>query len=544
MDSDISVFSEGEAPVDQPRDPNTRLPNVQLIYNQSTTHSVLGRPLKGRQVIYSPVRQVTRDNVREVVTKALRSHLTNQTEIEYLLNYRLGDQPILRRRKNVREEINNPVVQNHAKEAVDFYKGYVYGEAVQYVRRGDSRADSNLDGKVDSQTINTTSEQISKLNDVLSYYHKAQVDNEMGGWALTCGTSFRFVSTGEEDETLLLSSLDPRYTFVVYSTKIGHPPLCGVHMIQNEDLTRTYYVYTDHAFYELQGDGLSADKLIREEVNYLGQCIIEYPLNEWRTGIFEPAIDILDAINTIQSNRLDGVEQFIQNYIVFLGTKVGPEQINAFKASGVICLPASDNSGGRPDMKVEAPELNQGQTQILMDNLYNRALTIMGIPERSGTGISGGDTGSAVMFRNGWADAEAHARDMETAYRPCDSRFLKIVLKVLANCKNPRERVYVDPRDIETKFTRNKTDNLLTKTQALQTLLASHVDPETAFKTVGLFSDPQQAFMNSKPYLDKAEQLTERQLEGRLRNHEKAATTTAHNQPNPTNENSQKSLNS
>ena len=51
MDSDISVFSEGEAPVDQPRDPNTRLPNVQLIYNQSTTHSVLGRPLKGRQVI-------------------------------------------------------------------------------------------------------------------------------------------------------------------------------------------------------------------------------------------------------------------------------------------------------------------------------------------------------------------------------------------------------------------------------------------------------------------------------------------------------------
>ena len=37
--------------------------------------------------------------------------------------------------------------------------------------------------------------------------------------------------------------------------------------------------------------------------------IFEYEANTARMGAFEPVLTMLDAINTVQSNRIDGVEQ-------------------------------------------------------------------------------------------------------------------------------------------------------------------------------------------------------------------------------------------
>ena len=61
--------------------------------------------------------------------------------------------------------------------------------------------------------------------------------------------------------------------------------------------------------------------------------------------------------------------------------------------------------------------------------------------------------------------------------------------------------------DIDIKFSRNKTDSLLVKVQALQQLIDVGVDPLTSFKTVDLFSDPQQVFVDSKPYLEKKQEV-------------------------------------
>jgi len=90
----------------------------------------------GREVIYSSESIITGANVKEVLTKALLIHNKNQAQIEYLYQYYRGNQPILHRKKIIRPEINNKIVENHALEIVDFKKGYVFGEPVQYVRRG------------------------------------------------------------------------------------------------------------------------------------------------------------------------------------------------------------------------------------------------------------------------------------------------------------------------------------------------------------------------------------------------------------------------
>ena len=98
------------------------------------------KPLCGRRVIYTDVEEITDGNVVSVLQKALTIHLMNRAEIDYLYRYYKGDQPILYRRKEVRPEINNTVVENRANEIVSFKVGYLMGEPVQYVARGDDKA--------------------------------------------------------------------------------------------------------------------------------------------------------------------------------------------------------------------------------------------------------------------------------------------------------------------------------------------------------------------------------------------------------------------
>ena len=63
--------------------------------------------------------------------------------------------------------------------------------------------------------------------------------------------------------------------------------------------------------------------------------------------------------------------------------------------------------------------------------------------------------------------------------------------------------ILLDVDDIDIKFTRNKTDNLLTKTQGLQNQLEAGIHPRIAIENCGLYSDPQQVYMESAEYLEK-----------------------------------------
>ena len=56
--------------------------------------------------------------------------------------------------------------------------------------------------------------------------------------------------------------------------------------------------------------------------------------------------------------------------------------------------------------------------------------------------------------------------------------------------------------DIDVKFSRNRTDSLLVKVQALQGQLDAGIDPLTAIKTCDIYADPQQVWVDSKPYIE------------------------------------------
>ena len=68
----------------------------------------------------------------EELEHALPIHNQNRREIDYLYHYVSGDQPILYRVKDVRPEIKNDIVENHAWEFTRFSMAQNYGEPIQY----------------------------------------------------------------------------------------------------------------------------------------------------------------------------------------------------------------------------------------------------------------------------------------------------------------------------------------------------------------------------------------------------------------------------
>ena len=154
-------------------------------------------------------------------------------------------------------------------------------------------------------------------------------------------------------------------------------------------------------------------------------------------------------------------------------------------------------------------ELNQTQTQTLVDHLYQTVLTICGMPNRNG-GSSTSDTGSAVIMRDGWSAAEARAKDTELMFKKSEKQFLKLLLHICRTMSNLDLKL----SDIEIRFTRRNYENIQEKAQVLTTMLDNgKIHPQLAFAHCGLFVDSEMAYTMSKEYAEqqaeKARQIQE-----------------------------------
>lgn len=453
----------------------------------------------GRKKIFTDVMEITRDNVLNVLRKALITHWSNKADMEYLYAYYKGRQPILNRKKEVRPEIQNNVVENRANEIVSFKVGYLMGEPIQYVSRSDDKM---------------VADKITTLNGYCLSEDKAAKDKELADWFHICGTAYRMVLPDsvfekESDEAPFeIYTLDPRFAFVVYANSIGEPPVMGVKYIQRSDGVVVYSIYTKDRYFEVENQSI----IVREEAQSLGIPIIEYPANNARLGAFEIVLPLLDAINTVDSNRLDGVEQFVQALMLFHNVDINTEDFRQLRDEGALKFKDIDPQY-KAEIKYLTSELNQSQTQTLVDHLYNTVLTICGMPNRNG-GSSTSDTGSAVIMRDGWSAAEARAKDSELMFKLSEKEFLKLVLHICSDLSDLELKL----SNVEVRFTRRNYENIAQKATVLTTMLSNpKIAPVLAFTHCGMFSDPQLAYRMSMDYAEeqekKAAELASKQKE-------------------------------
>lgn len=432
----------------------------------------------GRRQIYTDVETITAENVVDVLRQALNDHAVNQGEIQYLWDYYRGKTPILNKKKEVRESINHKINVNRANEIVTFKRGYGFGEPIQYISRG---------------TTDDISDEIAELNEQMFLAGKQAEDSALAEWLYVCGLGMRMALPGKEaDEPVHVYTLDPRHSFVVRYNGLGEPVVMGVKTIIRQDgHTRLHSVYTKDMYFEIENGVIK-----KSEGHVLGMVpIFEYPANRARLGAFEVALPLLDALNEVESNRLDDVEQFVNSFLALLGGTIDEETAKKLDEHKMLCLPEG------VDAKYLSAALQQNDIQVLSDNLYSAVLTICGIPNRNG-GSSTSDTGQAVVFRDGWQMAESQMKSVELEFKRSEKEFLRLVLRILRDMTG----LELNLRNIEIKFSRRNYDNLQTKSQVLTTLLNNpKVHPQLAFVHSGLFLDPESAYLQSKEYWEENE---------------------------------------
>lgn len=464
--------------------------------NEPRENSIIRNDLFGRLDIYATDDAITPFNVVNEVNSAITYHIQNLMQEDFLYWYRRNVQPILGRVKDVRPEILNIVQENHADEIVSFKNGYFLTQPAAYTTRN-----------------NSSQEKVDRLNEYLYRSGKHQADIKIVDWFHTVGKGVLYVEPdrfGDPETPFHAYALDPRSAFVVYSLKPGNEPVMGVNFVIRDGVSH-FDVYTRDVVYHLSGSAVgkmistqathdllaTAVSIESVEPNYLGLIpIIEYRYNSINTGSFELVVPLMDARNNVVSNRIDAVEQFVQSLMVLVNCEL-PEgaTTNQVRDRGLIELKSIGDN--KADIKILTEQLDQTQTQVLLDDMYEQILHICGMPSTTKGGRSTSDTGQAVLYRDGWATADTYARNTEDLFKESNRQFDRIITKIL----KMRGLLDIGVSDFALNFVRNEQANIQSKAQAFQTLMAAGFHPVLAAAKSGVSSDPVADIKMSEKYM-------------------------------------------
>lgn len=455
----------------------------------------------GRLPIYTSIEGFDPDNEAEILTEineALSIHSQNIEAEDALYWYRRGMTPIRAREKDIRPEICSRINVAIPESIVAFKDGYFYTEPVTYVARKDEEG---------------LSDKVAKLNDFLYRSGKQTADNKLVDWFHTVGKADLFVRSNDDpDVPFKAYALDPRSAFVAKSLTPEAYPVYGGYSVKRGDqifisvwdrnwvITLKGADSTPYAT-ELPEHAVFASEIISIEPNPLGFVpIIEYYYNSVMMSAFEQAIPLIDAINLLQSDRLDATEQAIQSLLVFYNCELGEDENGKtitpamVRASGALFLKSVGDN--RADLKEIITNLDQSQSQVFIDNLYEQILSICAMP-MTGHSSHNAATGNAALILDSWYQADTAARNTEDLFKESNAYFDEIILHILRE-KNILD---LDATDITLQFVRNETANIQSKAQAAQILLSMGMHPELALGKSGVSNDPVADVKMSDKYL-------------------------------------------
>ena len=122
-----------------------------------------------------------------------------------------------------------------------------------------------------------------------------------------------------------VAQLDARSAFVVYDDTVEHAPLLGITRRDTFDarLERTgeeVTLYTDRLIVHMRRTSRETPRETMREAHYFGGVpVVEYWNNARVEGDFEPVMGLIDAYDTLQSDRVNDKQQFTDAVFVLKG---------------------------------------------------------------------------------------------------------------------------------------------------------------------------------------------------------------------------------
>lgn len=495
------------------------------------SEKVYSTEYKGRKKIYTDVPEITEKNVIQVLNQALSVHQQNRTQIDFLVNFEKGLQP-LKREKVVRKEIDIKSISNLAHQITEFWLGYFWGNHMAFVQKSDKHPKGSKSLESDSA--------ITLLNQMYDAEDMERKDQLLAYYLEVVGVCPQMIDIKRhKDESAFdLVTLNPRYAFVVYSSDAYERPMLGVSFSEKEDGSKIYTCISKDRVYIIK----DACKIINGEkkeyrfqtersgeANPFGMInIIEFERSTDRTGVFERQIDELNALNVLESDLVNDVAQTTQANWWGNDIELERDENNNIKGvqGGQWILTKSNGSGHKPDIK--ALVLNYDYAGVLQ----NIQAKHDGILERTFTPIqkdqSGGSTTGATSLSSGWTATEAvackQAQIIKSGYKERNKLAL-LAIKKSPFISSDSELLKLKNTDIEIRPVRQKTFDMATKINSLATMIQNQVHPRVAMESIDFFPNLAEAIEDSVPQMMEYQKM--------LREEKKNTSQKAENSPNP-----------
>ena len=465
---------------------------------------------RGRIKIYTDVKEITKDNVIQVLSTAMTKHELNRTQIRNLINFEKGDQPLMRE-KNVRKDIDIKSISNLAHQITEFWLGYFWGNHMAFVQKSDKHPKGSNPTDSDSS--------ITLLNEMYDAEDMESKDQLLAYYLEVCGVCCQLIDIkrkpDDEDAVFDLVTLNPLYSFVVYSSNAYERPVMGVSYSEDENGSKIFTCITDDAVYEIRdmvefvrGTKTREGKKITEgkdgiQANPFGRVnIVEFERSTDRTGVFERQLDELNALNILESDLCNDVSQTTQANWWGNDIELDTDDNGEVKGpqAGQWVLTKTNGNGKQPNIK--GLVLNYDYAGVLAniqakhDGILERTFT----PKQ--TEQSGGSTTGATSLSSGWTATEAvackQAAIIKKGFKE-RNRLALIAIKKSRDTDPESPLLELKNSDIEIRPIRQKSYDMATKINSLATMVQNFVHPRVAMEAIDFFPNLAEAVEDSVP---------------------------------------------
>ena len=476
----------------------------------------------GRAVIYTDEREITSENIIKVLQKTFPSHIGNAHRIDELIRFEAGVQEQLRA-KVTRKEIDSKCVDNVANEITEFKTSFVWGNPITLVQRGEKDSGKKAENKA-----------ITRLNECYSAEFIGRKQQELARFVEIGGIGFTFIDINrywrEGKSYFTYDVLDPRYAYIVKSSSLGHRKMLGVTYSTDTMGNFHFTAFTPNARFEI-------DSLLRKEPkkensdneyarnydwqerpynnqrNPLGMIpIIEWVRASDRMGCFERQIPEMLELNQLESDFSNLVGQTV-NSVWWANNVEFPEETTTDRDGNEIKTVSHPENGDwietnttrdGKDPKIEPLVINSDYNGQLNNIVTKRSLILekCQVPQR---GDSSNSTGIATSAASGWDAAESSASKEQMYMESAKLEEVEVVLSAInaspdIELDNPMlELKYMD---VQPSIKRQKNYELVSKMNFFATGISHGLHPKHLLKEMNAFADPEQVYIDSKPYLD------------------------------------------
>lgn len=397
----------------------------------------------------------------QVLNDVIEYNEKHKQRYKMLENYYLGKQAIFDRKKGDSLK-NNKVMVNHAKYITDTNVGYLLGNPVDYQVIDDYDIEPVLEA-YKKQTINDLDSEIAK--DVSIF-----------------GSQYEYVYANEQAEPKSCE-IDNKNAIIVYDDTVEHNKLFGLiyrPIYKGETFKYWEIIYCDKKLIRTyKSYSKSLNQVGQDQPHKFGDVpMIQYKNNPELLGDFETVISLIDAYNLLQSDRINDKEQLVDAILVMYGVDFDDEQAEMLKESRMLANVPTD---GKVEYLIKT--LQEGDVDVLRQNLENDIHKISMVPNMSDENFVGNSSGVAIRYK-----LLAFEQNIKNKERYMEKGLMER-FKLYNNYLAALSKMEIIPiENLDAVFTRNLPSNDLEISQMINNL-ADYVDAETLVSQLSFVKD-------------------------------------------------------